>query len=482
MATLVTATMSDFYRHFHRAVVDPWLALFVMLGYWGFVVAVFGKKDLGDKKPDEPSALGIFVVYLAGGLAFLVKGPVGPGLVAVPLIGAILVTRRWNFFRSWVHIPGIFVCLALCLWWPFMLYVRGGKELFLKGFFIPNVVNRIFPSAAQHYGGGHENPFWRYLKFPIKIIPWVITLPAVGHWLWRKRWPSEWNGTALVCLASIFPIGVIFLSIPGTKRMLYLLPLFAPLGIVIGAWVAATSKSENSQKIDHSTHAIMLIILALSVLATSVAMPVAYFGGQPFFARFFHTVLQAKPSASLFFILWGLLLLMGIGLTTYGMRLWEKGSPRVILVCAWLAFIFFLCGGSQYYRMRDGIKNRHSLTKDLQTMSGISPEFMGYCLNETTMGVISFDTGFMPENITTPEELNLYLSTTHQGKLLMFEKDFPKLPDEVRSRIHLLRCWHFAKHRSYCLYIWGALYAKKNKHCFWRASCDKKIMLSGSVK
>jgi len=291
MAALVTTTMSDFYRHFHRVVVDPWLALFVMLGYWGFVVAVFGKKD---ENTDQPSALGIFVVYLAGGLSFFVKGPVGPGLVAMPLVGAILVTRRWNFFRSWVHIPGIFVCLALCLCWPFMLYVRGGKELFLNGFFIPNVVNRIFPSAAKHYGGGHENPFWYYLKFPIKIIPWVITFPAVGHWLWRKRWPSEWNGTALVCLASLFPIGVIFLSIPGNKRMLYLLPLFAPLGIVIGAWVAATSKRENSQKIDHATHVIMLIILALSVLAASVAMPVAYFGGQRFLHGFF--VLFCRPN------------------------------------------------------------------------------------------------------------------------------------------------------------------------------------------
>ena len=148
-----------------------------------------------------------------------------------------------------------------------MLYVRGGKELLYNGFIVPNIFGRIVPAAVQYYKGGHGHPFWYYLQFPSEIIPWVITLPAVGHWLWRKRWPSEWNGPALVCLASLFPIGVILLSIPGTKRMLYLLPLFAPLGVVIGAWVAATARMEYSQKIDHYTHVILLIILAFAVLS-----------------------------------------------------------------------------------------------------------------------------------------------------------------------------------------------------------------------
>jgi len=459
MATIVTATLSGFYHHFHRVVVDPWLALFVMLGYWGFVVAVFSKKDLDDGKAIKPSAWGIFVIYLAGGLAFLVKGPVGPGLVAVPLFVAALITRRWNFFRSWVHIPGIVIFLALCLWWPLMLYFRGGKELLFDGFIRPNVFGRISPAFGQYHEGGHRHPFWYYLQFPSEIIPWVIALPAVGHWLWRKCWPSEWNGPALFFLASIFPIGVILLSLPVTKRMLYLLPLFAPLGAVIGAWVAATAKREYSQKIDHATHVIMLMILALSVLATLVAMPVAYFGGASFFARF-HAVLQAKPSALMFFMLFGLLLIMSIGLTTYGMRLWKSGSPRVGLVSACLVFIFFVCGGSLFFRLGDGVKNLHYFTRDLQTMKATFPELIGYRLDETTMGVIPYDTGFVPKNIATSEELDRYIVTTPRGKLLVFEAVFPNLPDDVRSRLQVLRCWHLGDRRAYCLYAWSALSAK----------------------
>jgi hypothetical protein len=55
--------MSGFYQHFHRVVVDPWLALLVMVGYWGFVVAVFSRKDLGDEKTVKPSASMFFTLF-----------------------------------------------------------------------------------------------------------------------------------------------------------------------------------------------------------------------------------------------------------------------------------------------------------------------------------------------------------------------------------------------------------------------------------
>jgi hypothetical protein len=203
----------------------------------------------------------------------------------------------------------------------------------------------------------------------------------------------------------------------------------------------------------------MLIILALAVLATAVAMPVAYFGGARFFARF-HAVLQTKPSASIFFMLFGLFVIMSIGLTAYGMRLWKCGSPRLGLVSACLAFILFVCGGSLFFRMGDGIKNLHYLPRDLQTMKAISPELIGYCLDETTMGMIPYYTGFVPKNITTSEELDRYIVTTPRGKLLMFKRIFSKLPDDVRSRFQVLRCWHFGDHRSYCLYAWDLLSTK----------------------
>ena len=128
MATIVAATMSGSFHHFHRVVVDPWLALAVMLGYWGFVVAAFPRKDSSGKEQPKPSALGIVVIYLAAGLAFLTKGLVGPALLVGPMAAAVIVGRRWHVLRSLAHIPGIFLFATLCLLWPLMLYARGGER------------------------------------------------------------------------------------------------------------------------------------------------------------------------------------------------------------------------------------------------------------------------------------------------------------------------------------------------------------------
>ena len=57
MSVIAVSTMSGFFYNFHRVVVDPFLALFILIGYWGFVVAAFGK-HLEDEEPTRTSILG----------------------------------------------------------------------------------------------------------------------------------------------------------------------------------------------------------------------------------------------------------------------------------------------------------------------------------------------------------------------------------------------------------------------------------------
>ena len=275
MATVVVATMSGFYAECHRVVVDSWLALFVMLGYWGFVVAVLQRESPKAENQPAVSPLGIAVMYLAGGLAFLTKGLVGPGLLAGPVLVAIVLGRQWRFLRSWVHVPGLLVFLALCLMWPAMLYERGGKGL-MDGFVLSNLLHRF--SASSDYAGGHRHPFWYYMfAFPAEVLPWLIAVPAACHWLWKRRAPAEWNRPALLFLAWVFPIGMVMLSAAGTKRGLYLLPLIAPLGSVVGAWIVATMAEGRREKIDRTTQAVMLAVL---VAASAGLVISSAFAGQ----------------------------------------------------------------------------------------------------------------------------------------------------------------------------------------------------------
>ena len=473
MATVAAATMSGFFIHFHRAIVDPWLALFVMLGYWAFVLAAFPAPPPEGFKPSggysassssRPCPLAIGILYLAAGLAFLVKGPVGVALLVGPVAVGIAVGRRWSFFRSWAHVPGLLLFAALCLAWPLMLYRRGGMDL-LNQFLLDNLVYRFAPPAEGGYAGGHRNPFWYYLvQFPLETLPWLFAFPAIIVWLRRRSWPAGWNSPALLFLASVFPVGLVLLSVPATKRGLYLLPLLAPLGATVGAWLAATARREHSRALDGGTQKLLVnlffgVLAAAAVVASKVYLDSLGLTGKhtPDLGAFSHS--PATPA--LFLLSIGVAVVIGVRARRLGWGDAERLVPLV--VCAALALI--VLGASLAFRTVDGFKNLHRMTADLTKLDAVFPSLVGYQLDETTRAIIPFDardTGKALRDLTTPDELARHILANPSGKLLTFERhlddrDFPK---DLRSRLRRVRSWGSGSHRAYGLYEFTGTPAK----------------------
>jgi 4-amino-4-deoxy-L-arabinose transferase-like glycosyltransferase len=79
-------------------------------------------------------------------------------------------------------------------------------------------------------------------------LGWIIVLAAGGR---ARGCGAAVAGRlalpALRFLAWVFPIGVLLLSIPGTKRALYLLPFEPPLAVAIGAWIAAAGRADAAR-------------------------------------------------------------------------------------------------------------------------------------------------------------------------------------------------------------------------------------------
>ncbi len=234
MAVMVLSSTWSFFKFSHKVMVDSWLSAAVMLGYWAYARAAC------EGRPDQESPPRfVLLMYGAGALAFLVKGPVG----VILLCGAVglhaLLARRWCFLRSKAHLPGLLLLAAGCAAWPAALYACAGREAF-DAFFWQNVVYRIFP-PVDVYGGGHEEPPWFYLlKLPAVVGPWIAVLPALGAWVLGAALPAGWNARMIRFGASVFPAGLLLLSLAGTKRTLYLLPALPPLAAAVGAWIAST--------------------------------------------------------------------------------------------------------------------------------------------------------------------------------------------------------------------------------------------------
>jgi 4-amino-4-deoxy-L-arabinose transferase-like glycosyltransferase len=449
-AVLIAGTTFGFHRHFHRAVVDPWLALFVMLGYWAFVVSAYRDRETpaGAARPWAP---GVVLLYVAGGLAFLVKGLIGPATIAAPVCAAILVERRWGYLRSWAHVTGLLLGGLLCAVWPLMLWQRGGWDL-LKVFVIDNLVYRVAPPDADAgvYAGGHRQAAWYYLTVFIPMLaPWVLAAPAMVKWLKERRMPAAWDRRALIFLLCVFPVGALMLSVPGTKREVYLLPLYAPFAGVAAAWLAATALAEYRRPLDQWTQGTLIALLGLVGAASGMVLFAA--DRLPAVRRFAGEEFGTTPP-----VVWALVLLLMAGalwIGVAGLRRLLRGDHRAAMAAPWLAMLIACVGGTAIFLRADPPQNLHRMTAGLVELNAFATPVAGFRTDETTRGLVPFDTGRTLRDFRDPEDLARFMRENPSGKLLALERNAKDhLPQELRVRLSLIGKWSYGKRRVYCLY------------------------------
>jgi 4-amino-4-deoxy-L-arabinose transferase-like glycosyltransferase len=98
-------------------------------------------------------------------------------------------------------------------------------EFFGYFFWFHNVVRFAAPFD-------HAKPIWTYLpQLALGLLPWaVLILPLIA---WLRR-PSAHRPGALGFALVAFASGLVFFSLSGSKRPVYLVPLLPPLALVFG--------------------------------------------------------------------------------------------------------------------------------------------------------------------------------------------------------------------------------------------------------
>jgi len=453
MAVLAAGTMGEFHSSFHRILVDPWLACAVMLGYWGVAVAAFSREE------GRPSPWAILTIYGAGGLAFLAKGPIGPALVGGPAFVAIVVGRRRGFFRSWAHVPGIFLSLGLCALWPFLLYRHGGKPL-LDMFLIDNVVDRFLSRSADGDHGSHAQGTFYYLsKLPQITFPWLLVLPAVVHWLWRKRHPAEWNRPALLFVASVFPVGLLLLSVPGAKRQLYLLPLLAPLGVAVGVWLASALAGGRASRLDRGSQVVLLGVAGLALVGITGVVAILCLASREFLERY-SIYMQSRPPLATVAALLASTVIAAAGLGVWAFRLWRRRAREAGPMVAATVLALFVLGGSLLFAVSDSHKTFRPFLAELKAAGGLSQDVAGYKLDEVTLGLLALEGGAMPRLTRAGDSLRRWAMDGVVGRLLVERDRLDDVPEAIRVRLRLVREWPCAKRRTYLLFDIGSALAK----------------------
>jgi len=220
---------------------DTLLTLWETMAVFGFIALWWG---------EDPARWPVDRMVLWGGfgLAFLSKGP--PALL--PLLAILAFAALTRKAKS-AHrpVPRLVTPLSLLLfllvggtWFVMVIILNPG----LLGYFLHyEIVDRMFTSVHE------RNPEWYgafkvYLPtFLLGTIPWIVPVGAGLRRAPRLVTPRFWRSLRrddpdLLFLLLWFLGPLAIFALARSRLPLYVLPLFVPLSVLIGRWLAPWAK------------------------------------------------------------------------------------------------------------------------------------------------------------------------------------------------------------------------------------------------
>lgn len=477
IALVVLASSWSFLSYGHRICVDVWLLLWVNVGYWCFARASFAR-TVPEAPDPAPRPAWLIGTYLAGGLAFLSKGPIGPVLLFGPLGLSILLQRRWSLLRSWWHLSGLLTLCALCALWPALLYLRGGWDL-LEAFAVDNLLFRIVDPAligAGDHDLGHHHPVYYYLtRVPFVLMPWVLLAPAALAGLRRGALPEGWRRADLLFVGSLFPVGLALLSLPSTKRTLYLLPLVPSAAVALGVWLSAQfapsaqsvrSPSEGPSARPGEDPGDLkpargwtrrgLLALAAALTLAPLALLGAVLGLYSGLLKLDSWWSPARAALSNGVLAGALALVLSAAALSlvWGVRLVRRGSsPALIRYVLAGHFVFALSYNLCLYRGLEPTKGLERLAQGLDERQAFAPGLASLGLDETAEGAISFynDRTLRELSLLDGPELQAWFDANPGWNVLVRARAWPALEESLQRRLHPTFRWEFSAKSTYWL-------------------------------
>jgi len=230
-----------------RAQIDPLVMMWITLANWGLLLHLLR----------GPNWRAYWLGCFAAGLGVITKGV---GVLALLMLLPYLLARvrGWEGVSrprdsAWRWAGGFAAFFAAIALWlvPMLLvaYTRGTAE------YADYVNDILLHQTAKRYGGsvgGHAQPFWYFL--PVLVLHFFpMSLAYLGAW---RGWLSglRQRDARLLLLLGWSVLVVVFFSLAGGKREVYLMPVLPMLALAIapslpsmvtarwmriGAWLAA---------------------------------------------------------------------------------------------------------------------------------------------------------------------------------------------------------------------------------------------------
>lgn len=217
VAVALLGTSVQFLLTAHWVLLDPLLMLCCSLAAWAGWEVVEGKRP----------ALFLSIFYVALVLALWTKGPIGPVLLGAGVVAYSFVARGERPIRKFRPWLGIAILAGGVASIGAAIYATGGMDALWTWGWV-NQVERV----TSPQGTGHQRPIYYYLpSLVVVVLPWLIPfLDVFTKRFWDRA--SATSGLRRYCGALVIG-GFAILSLAATKRTNYLMPLFAPLFLLL---------------------------------------------------------------------------------------------------------------------------------------------------------------------------------------------------------------------------------------------------------
>jgi 4-amino-4-deoxy-L-arabinose transferase-like glycosyltransferase len=344
LAALALATVPIMVAESKLATTDATLALLVMLAQsclWGL-----------SRRDSKPLAAGF---WLAMGLATLLKGPVGPALVAASGVVSWWwggPTACWRRLRWRL---GLLIFLAVTAPWFVAVWVFTNGEIF-RFAFRTQIVQRISTGMEQHGAFPGYYPVAALALF----YPWSTLLPAALLAGWRSRRVSPASGFLLGWIVGPW----LLLECFSTKIIHYYLPCFPACSLLVAWFVVEVARKGGSLRDWPLGYLAMKLLGGMALLATAGLVYAGFIAPRPLLA----------PCL-------GMALALAIG-TSLARVLLAKGEPMKAvsrLVGTWAVvmglFVAWLLPAAEPYRFSRLVGQRLG---ELSIETGVRPAMMTF--------------------------------------------------------------------------------------------------------
>lgn len=175
------------------------------------------------------------IAGLAMGLGVLTKGPVG---VAVPLLAwiaarGVLPAPPRGERRVLAALGAVAVVVAVVA--PWLAAVQAREPDFLRYALVDETVLRFVSPERFH----RDAPIWFYATvLPWALGPWAVVLGVTARALAAAARRRDRYGTAAAFAARAATALVVFFTLSASKRPQYVLPVLAPLAVLVAVGVA----------------------------------------------------------------------------------------------------------------------------------------------------------------------------------------------------------------------------------------------------